>query len=407
MSGLASRLYRGDAGLRIIPRRKLWFSIVGALALFSVLSFAIQGFHLGIEFRGGNEFQIPASAGSMDRAEQAVADALGDVPSDEPLTVVSTQQVGNNTYLVRTMELGQQEATDVQNAVAQELGVTPEEISTSRVSGAWGAQVTERALLGLVIFLVLVTGYLVLRFEARMAIAAVLSLIFNLLLTAGVYSAVSFEVTPSTIIGFLTILGFALYDVVVVFDKIQENTRGITAGSTQTYAEASNLAINQTLMRSINTSVVALLPVGGLLFIGAGLLGAGTLKDLGLVLFVGMATAFFTSIFLATPLLVTFKEREPRIRSHTQRVLARRAGGAIGTTRRTPATRRSGGAAARPEGEEPEAETDAEPAAAQPARAQSAALAGSAPKVGARPGKRSGGGRGGRSGGNRPGGKRR
>ncbi|MDG4830280.1 protein translocase subunit SecF [Solwaraspora sp. WMMD1047] len=405
MSGLASRLYRGDAGLRIIPRRKLWFSIAGGLALFAVLSFAIQGFHLGIEFRGGNEFQIPTSVGTMDRAEEAVADALGDVSSDEPLTVVSTQQVGDTTYLVRTMELGQQEATDVQNAVAQELGVTPQEISTNRVSGAWGAQVTERALLGLVIFLVLVTGYLVLRFEARMAIAAVTSLLFNLLLTAGVYSAVGFEVTPSTIIGFLTILGFALYDVVVVFDKIQENTRGITAGSTQTYGEAANLAINQTLMRSINTSVVALLPVGGLLFIGAGLLGAGTLKDLGLVLFVGMATAFFTSIFLATPLLVTLKQQDPRIKSHTQRVLARRAGGGTGTSRRTPATRRAGGAAARPEGEEPE--TDAEPAAAQPARAQSAALAGSAPKVGARPGKRSGGGRGGRSGGNRPGGKRR
>jgi preprotein translocase subunit SecF len=407
MSGLASRLYRGDAGLRIIPRRRLWFSIAAGLALFAVLSFSVQGFHLGIEFRGGNEFQVPASTGSMEQAEEAVADALGNVDAAEPPRVVSSQQVGDATYLIRTTELGQEEATEVQRAVAERLGVTAEELSASRVSGAWGAQVTERALLGLVIFLVLVTGYLVLRFEARMAIAAVTSLLFNLLLTAGIYSAIGFEVTPSTIIGFLTILGFALYDVVVVFDKIQENTRGITAGSTQTYGEAANLAVNQTLMRSINTSVVALLPVGGLLFIGAGLLGAGTLKDLGLVLFVGMAAAFFSSIFVATPLLVTLKEQEPRIRSHTQRVLARRAGGGTAPTRRTAPARRGaaddagGESLGEPAGDEAEA----------PVGAGSGALAGSAPKVGARPsGKRSGGGRsgrGGRSGGSRPGGKRR
>nr|MDT0656518.1 protein translocase subunit SecF [Micromonospora sp. DSM 115978] len=407
MSGFASRLYRGEAGLKIIPRRKRWFTIAGALALFAVVSFVLQGFHLGIEFRGGNEFQIPVSVGTMDRAETAVADAAGDLSSDEPVRVVSAQQVGENTYLIRTTEIDQRGATAVQAAVADDLGIAADEISSNRVSGAWGAQVTERALLGLVIFLALVTVYLVLRFEARMAIAAVVSLLFNLLFTAGVYSAIGFEVTPSTIIGFLTILGFALYDVVVVFDKIQENTRGITAGTTQTYAEASNLAINQTLMRSINTSVVALLPVGGLLFIGAGLLGAGTLKDLGLVLFVGMAVAFFTSIFVATPLLVTLKEQEPRLKSHTQRVLARRAGAATGTTRRTPSARRTAAATGDAATDEPVEQTDDEPV-----RAQSAALAGSTPKVGARPAKRSGGGqrsggRGGRSGGNRPGGKRR
>ncbi len=192
--------------------------------------------------------------------------------------------------------------------------------------------------------------------------------------------------TPSTIVGFLTILGFALYDVVVVFDKIQENTKGITGGSNQTYGEAANLAINQTLMRSINTSVVALLPVGGLLFIGAGLLGAGTLKDLGLVLFVGMAAAFFSSIFLATPLLVALKDRDPRIKAHTQRVLARRAGGGAP---RSAARRSAGTAVATEEGSE-SAQDDIEPTV----------LAGAAPRAGARPaGKRPGGARGGRSGG--------
>src|SRR5689334_23528057 len=158
-----------------------------------------------------------------------------------------------------------------------------------------------------------------------MAIGAVASLMLNLVFTAGVYSLVGFEVSPSTVIGFLTILGFALYDVVVVFDKVQENTRGITGSGTTTYAEAANLAVNQTLMRSINTGLVALLPVGGLLFIGAGLLGAGTLKDLGLVLFVGMGLGVFASIMFAAPLLTLLKDREPRIKSHNARVLARRS----------------------------------------------------------------------------------
>ncbi|MBF9129318.1 protein translocase subunit SecF [Plantactinospora sp. S1510] len=404
-SGLASRLYRGDAGLRIIPRRKLWFGICGSLVLLAILSFVIQGFTLGIEFKGGNEFQVPTSIGTMQRAEEAMHAALeGETTPDGPAEVVSGQQVGDATYLFRTSPLEQAQATEVRTALASDLGLSADKISDNRVSAAWGAQVTQRALLGLVVFLVLVTGYLVLRFELRMAIAAVIGLMLDLVLTAGVYSAVGFEVTPSTIVGFLTILGFALYDTVVVFDKIQENTRGITGGSTQTYAEASNLALNQTLMRSINTSVVALLPVGGLLFIGAGLLGAGTLKDLGLVLFVGMGAAFFSSIFLSTPLLVTLKEREPRIRTHTQRVLTRRAGGGRDTsTTRRPA--RQPGQVRQAAEQSAEATGEDAPVPAT----DTSALAAAAPKVGARPsGKRSGGARGGRSGGgSRPGGKRR
>ncbi|MEE6261932.1 protein translocase subunit SecF [Plantactinospora sonchi] len=410
-SGLASRLYRGEAGLQIVPRRKLWFGISGGLVLLAVLSFVLQGFSLGIEFKGGNEFQVPTSVGTMERAEAAVEAALADESTaDGPAHVVSSQQVGggNGNYLFRTTPLDQQQADDVRAEIAQEVGLPVERISDSRVSSAWGGQVTERALIGLVIFLVLVSAYLVVRFEIRMAVAAIAGLALDLVLTAGIYSAVGFEVTPSTIVGFLTILGFALYDTVVVFDKIQENTRGITGGSTQTYPEAANLALNQTLMRSINTSVVALLPVGGLLFIGAGLLGAGTLKDLGLVLFVGMGAAFFSSIFLATPLLVSLKEREPRIRTHTQRVLARRAGagrdGAVRRPSRQPGQPRPAESADASVEEEPvTAETSAE--------VDQAALAAAAPKVGARPtvGKRSGsaGARGGRSGGNRPGGKRR
>ncbi|MBF5033280.1 protein translocase subunit SecF [Micromonospora sp. ANENR4] len=392
-SGLAARLYRGEADLNIVGRRKLWFGVAGVLVLIAVLSFAINGFKLGIEFAGGNSFQVPASVGTLDRAEQVVDEVLADeAPGVE---VVSAQKVGGTSgefYEMRTGQLSAEQANAAKTAMAQEFGIQADQISGSQVSEAWGSQVTSRAFLGLLIFIAVVSIYLVLRFEWRMAVAAIVSLLTNLALTAGIYSLVGFEVTPSTIIGFLTILGFALYDVVVVFDKVQENTRGITANNNVTYGEASNLALNQSLMRSLNTSVVALLPVGGLLFIGAGLLGAGTLKDLGLVLFVGMAVAFLTSILLATPLLVLLKNMDPRISAHNKRVLSRRAAIAKGeiTPKGRPATA---------------------PAADAPIDAEAAALAGAAPKVGARPaGKRPSGARGGRpagGGGNRPGGKRR
>ncbi|MFG1953286.1 protein translocase subunit SecF [Micromonospora sp. NPDC048830] len=391
-SGLASRLYRGEAGLDVVGRRKLWFSVAGALILIAVLSFALRGFSLGIEFAGGNSFQVPASVGTMEQTELKVGDALAKAGGGAK--VVTAQRVGGpggDSYELRTSQLSAEQANAVKAEIAREFGIDQAQISGNQVSEAWGSQVTSRALLGLVIFIALVMVYLVLRFEWRMAVAAVSSLFMNLVLTAGIYSLVGFEVTPSTIIGFLTILGFALYDVVVVFDKVQENTRGITANNNQTYGDAANLAINQSLMRSLNTSVVALLPVGGLLFIGAGLLGAGTLKDLGLVLFVGMAVAFLTSILLATPLLVLLKNYEPRIQAHNRRVLARKAALASGEA--------AGKAGSRAE------------AADAPIDPEAAALAGAAPKVGARPaGKRQGGARGGRpagGGGNRPGGAKR
>jgi preprotein translocase subunit SecF len=218
------------------------------------------------------------------------------------------------------------DASKIKQNLAKQWHISENQISESSVSGSWGSSVSTAAAWGAGIFLVLVMAYLALVFrDWRMAVAALAALIQNLVLTAAIYLLVGLEVSPSTVIGFLTILGFALYDVVVVFDKIRENTRGITGNPNRTYGEAANLAVNQTLMRSINTAVVALLPVGGLLFIGAGLLGAGTLKDLGLVLFVGMLVAVYSSIFFATPVLVDLKEQEPRFKLHKQRVLQRRA----------------------------------------------------------------------------------
>jgi preprotein translocase subunit SecF len=390
-SGLATRLYRGDAGINVIGRRKVWFSVAGAVLLIAVLSFALRGFTQGIEFKGGTEFAVPASVGTIQQVENAVSSAGAQVDT--------TQQVGRgsgSTYQVRAEALTPQKASQIKNQLADQFDIDAQQIGTSEVSGAWGAQVTQKALLSLVIFLVAVVVYLIFRFEWRMAVGAVASLLLDLVATAAVYSLVGFEVSPSTVIGFLTILGYALYDVVVVFDKVQENTRGITGGSGQTYAEAANLAVNQTLMRSINTGLVALLPVGGMLFIGAGLLGAGTLEDLGLVLFVGMGVAVYSSIFFATPVLVTLKEREPRFRAHTQRVLAKRAAAvAQRAAGREPAGVGKGGSAPK--------------APAEPVDPELAALAGSAPRVGARPtGKRSGGPRAGgaRSGGTRSGGSR-
>jgi preprotein translocase subunit SecD len=317
--GLAARLYRGEAGLNIIGRRKLWYTISAVLAAVAIISFAVRGFQLGIEFQGGNSFQIPASsAPNLDAASKAVAGAGA--------RVISAQRVGgtNSTYLIRTAPLTADQTTVVQDKVAANLKIDPAQVSGDRVSAAWGSQITNSALLGLLVFLGLVIAYLVLRFEWRMAVAAISALLFDLLLVAGIYSLVGFEVSPSTVIGMLTILGFALYDVVVVFDKVHENTARVTASTRRTYAEAANLAVNQTLMRSINTFVIALLPVAGMLFIGVGLLGAGTLKDLALVLFVGMATAVFSSIFLATPITVDLKYRDRRIRAHDKRVRSRR-----------------------------------------------------------------------------------
>ncbi|MET8154352.1 protein translocase subunit SecF [Actinoplanes sp. NPDC049668] len=379
--GLAERLYLGEANLNIVGRRKMWFAIFAALLVISIGSFAIKSFHLGIEFAGGTQFAIPASTSTQAEAQSAMARAVESAGVAEEANVGPVQQVGNGpdaVYTIRTAALSQEVSTEIKNAVATDLKVSPDDISDDRVSAAWGTQVTQQALLGLGIFLVLVLGYLVVRFEWRMAVAAVMSLLIDLVLTAGVYSLVGFEVTPSTVIGFLTILGFSLYDVVVVFDKVQENTRGITGGTTQTYAEATNLAVNQTLMRSINTGLVALLPVGGLLFIGAGLLGAGSLKDLGLVLFVGMGLGVISSILFAAPMLVVLKNQEPRIKSHNARVLARRSAARSGDVARGERTR-SGG-------------SDAE---------EAPALAGSTPRPGARPAaKRGGGTRGGA--GNRP-----
>ncbi|MGH3738136.1 MAG: protein translocase subunit SecF, partial [Micromonosporaceae bacterium] len=320
--GLIGRLYRGETNFDFVGQRKKWY--LGSLAILAVCvgSLAILGFNLGIEFAGGNQFQIQKSA------ELTLEEARGAFEA-QGVEVASAQQAGsgaNTTYVIKIGELPADELEKVKEGVASRLDVAPEAINHSEVSSSWGDSVTRQALIGLVVFLVLVSIYLWIRFEQKMALAALVALIHDLVATAGVYSLVGFEVTPSTVIGILTILGYSLYDTVVVFDKVQENTRGLLGTSRWTYGEAANNAVNQTLMRSVNTTIIGLLPVAGLLFVGAGLLGVGTLKDLALVLFVGMAVGTYSSLFIATPLLTDLKRTETRYQAHEKRVLAKRAG---------------------------------------------------------------------------------
>jgi preprotein translocase subunit SecF len=318
-----TRLYRGETRIDFIGSRRRWYAASALLILVCIVSFAVRGFNYGVEFRGGITFQIAASSNSLtaDKVNTAFIGA-GTTPADPP------QVVGNGSdrqIVVDTDAISPQKQETLQAAVAKKLGVQDAAISSQSVGSSWGHDTSINALEGLLIFLVVVSIYIALRFQWRMAVGGILALIHDLVVAAGIYSLVGFEVTPSTVVGLLTILGFSLYDTVVVYDKVAENAKDILAGSRTTFSEAANIAVNQTLMRSINTSLIALLPVAGLLFVGAGILGVGTIKDLALILFVGLASGAYSSLFLATPVVVELTERDPRYKSLTRRVAAKRA----------------------------------------------------------------------------------
>src|SRR3954451_18423727 len=326
-SSLAHRLYNGEAGLDVVNKRRFWFKVTGVVVLLCVLLIVFRGFNFGIEFAGGNSLRVPADNSQLSDVRQAAEDAGAQVSS--------AQVVGGNSVLLRTEALSPDAEDAVVAAVAKAAGVDTEQVSPQAVSADWGGDVTNKALVALVVFLVAVVAFLAVRFQPKMAVAAIAALVHDIVVTAGIYALIGFEVTPSTVIGLLTILGFSLYDTVVVFDKVDENTKGLSGSSRMTWSEAADLAGNQTLMRSINTSVIALLPVAGLLFVGAGILGVGTLKDLALVLFVGLAAGTYSSIFLATPIVADLKEREPEQIALRKRVLARRASPARAAAART------------------------------------------------------------------------
>jgi preprotein translocase subunit SecF len=319
MSAIA-RFYRGQHNHDFIGRRRIWYIISGTMLAICIISMIVRGFTLGIDFSGGADFQFAAQGHSIEDARHALSSA-GVNPDDSVVQELQTSK----QLRVQTPVLTDAQTDAVTKAISEDFGLKPNDIAVSTVGASWGSTITNKAIEGLVIFLVLVMAYLSFRFEWKMAAAAMAALIHDLVVTLGVYSLVGFEVTPNTIIAVLAILGFSLYDTVVVFDRIRENTAGIATSSKRTYAEATNDSLNETLIRSLNTSFIALVPVASLLFVGAGLLGAGTLKDLALAQFIGIASGAYSSLFFAAPLLVDLKRGEPAVKALEARVRRARA----------------------------------------------------------------------------------
>ncbi|MGH3586274.1 MAG: protein translocase subunit SecF, partial [Pseudonocardia sp.] len=331
MAGVLTRLYTGTGAFDIVGRKRTWYIAFGVLLAVCLASIVFRGFNLGIDFTGGTQIQFPATTAAAPADVESVRAVYERVIGSEPEAVQSAGSGTSSSILLRSeaLEPGQlfalkQALFDTFQPIGASGAPAPEVISDSAVSGSWGGQITRQALIALAVFLVLVTIFLALYFERAMALSALVALLHDVIVTAGIYSIIGFEVTPSTVIGLLTILGFSLYDTVVVFDKVKENTRGLLGLTRRTYPEAANLALNQTLIRSINTSLFAVLPVAALMVIGVGLLGVGTLADLALVQMVGMIAGTLSSLLLATPMLVDLKMRDPRFQQQAERVALRR-----------------------------------------------------------------------------------
>jgi len=317
LGNLGARLHRGEISYDFIGHRKLWYGISILITITAILGLAVRGLNMGIDFQGGAVFTTEKTSFSVSQAEDFAKKASGHD--------AVVQKLGNDTLRIQIAGMDTQQSDQIKTELAKDFKVDPETIAADLVGPSWGDQIANKAWQGLAIFMVLVVIYLAIAFEWRMAIAALVALIHDITITVGIYALVGFEVTPGTVIGLLTILGYSLYDTVVVFDSLKEQTKDITKQNRWTYSDIANRSINGTLVRSINTTVVALLPVAGLLFIGGGFLGAGTLNDISLSLFVGLAAGAYSSIFIATPLVADLKEREPAMKALRKRVLAKRA----------------------------------------------------------------------------------
>ena len=350
---LASRMYHGETSFDIVGRRRLWFTISALLLLISLVSLVVPGLNFGIDFKGGAVFRVqperPVSEAQVRRAVGPAAEVV-QVTEDDPVQVI-----------VQTEELPPAEVARIRTGLAEAAGVERNAVSTESIGSKWGSTVSRKAVIALLVFLVVVVIYVSLRMEFKMAVAALVALLHDLIITAGIFALARFEVTPATVIALLTILGYSLYDTVVVFDKVRENTGALTSMSRTTYSEATNLAVNQTMMRSLNTSLASLLPILGLLLVGSYLLGAETLKDLALALFVGVAAGAYSSIFIAPPIVAMWKEKEPRYAQLRARVERLAAQGAGPERPERPARGRRPTAAPRPQPEESLAEPELAP----------------------------------------------
>lgn len=314
-------LYTGARSIDFVGKRRIWYSIAAVLILVSIIVPILRGgFVFGIEFRGGSEFVVSEVA---DVEEQLATDAVNSVVAEANPRV---SVVGSNSIRVQTEQLTQEESGQVRDALAAAYDVPVSDVAASFIGPTWGADITGAAIRALIVFILVAALFMALYFRTwKMALAANLSLFHVIIITVGVYGIFGFEITPAAVIGFLTILGYALYDTVVVFDKVRENTAEDGDESRRTFAESVNLGVNQTLVRSINTGVVAALPVASILFIGAYVLGAGTLRDISLALFIGIVVGTYSTIFIAAPLYSQLREGEPAIKAHTKKVLAARA----------------------------------------------------------------------------------
>jgi preprotein translocase subunit SecF len=311
-------LYTGARSFDFVGKRKIWYAIAAVMVILSILVPVVKGgFNFSIEFRGGSQFQIT----NVDDASQAKAqDALATVV---PTAVAHVTTVNGNSVRVQTDQLSEEQTRQVADALAKAYGVPTTEVASTFIGPSWGADVTRQSIQGIVVFLLLAFIAMALYFRTwKMSASAIISLFHDLIITAGIYALVGFEVSPATMIGFLTILGYSLYDTVVVFDKVRENTKEEMDLSRRTFAESVNLAVNQTLVRSINTAVVAVLPVASILFLGAFALGADTLRDISLALLIGIVVGTYSTIFLAAPMYSQFREGEAAVKKHDARVLA-------------------------------------------------------------------------------------
>ena len=304
-------LYSGRVSIDVVGRRKLWYGIAIVLVIIAIVApVARGGFNFGIEFRGGSEFRID---GVGDTSQQVAREAVQAVdPETQPIVT----SVGVDSVRIQTEQLDDVTTEEIRIALANAYGLPSGSVTSSFIGANWGADVTSKAINGFIVFLILVSVLMAFYFRTfKMSIAALAALAHDVVITAGIYALTGFEVTPAAGIGLLTILGYSLYDTVVVFDKVRENTLGVEFSEDTTFASQVNLAVNQTLVRSINTSVVAILPVAAILFIGAFVLGVGTLRDIALALFIGMIVGTYSSIFIASPVYVHLRENEQRFKT--------------------------------------------------------------------------------------------
>jgi len=380
LRGLGGRLYRGEVSVNFVGRQRMWYTISGIILLVCVAALLVRGLNFSVEFKGGSIYQFPATSSvTQGEISRVVTEAGGGDATVQRLGGLTPQ------WRVQTGALPSGKSEQVGLALENAFDIPKQDLNVQVVGPTWGSQITSKAVQALIIFLVVIVLYLSLAFEWKMAIAAFIALLHDIVITVGVYALTGFQVSPTSVIGLLTILGYSLYDTVVVFDKVRENTAGLLTSQRSTYSDAANLALNQTLVRSINTSLTALLPVASILFVGAGLLGAGTLKDLSLVLFVGMLSGTYSSICIATPVLADLKEREPDFRQ-LRKQIAQRASSAKRQAKVAVGNSTGAGAAAEDAAALPEVAADAvEPqptpvAAARPSGGSGSSRAASGPR---------------------------